>query len=122
MLMLTRTFIVVILLAFTLSTEAKKVVSQEKPVERLNIDSMNKVLLQQQAEFDSMQKENLARIESTEFARSQEQMSRNLDSFVAEQKEQQKKQLRNMYIQLGFGAAMLVILVVGLLRKRKKGN
>ena len=122
MLMLTRTFIVVILLAFTLSTEAKKVVSQEKPVERLNIDSMNKVLLQQQAEFDSMQKENLARIESTEFARSQEQMSRNLDSFVAEQKEQQKKQLRNMYIRLGFGAAMLVILVVGLLRKRKKGN
>lgn len=122
MLMLTRTFIVVILLAFTLSTEAKKVVSQERPAERLNIDSMNKVLLQQQAEFDSMQKENLARIESTEFARSQEQMSRNLDSFVAEQKEQQKKQLRNMYIRLGFGAAMLVILVVGLLRKRKKGN
>lgn len=122
MLMLTRTFIVVILLAFTLSTEAKKVVSQERPVERLNIDSMNKVLLQQQAEFDSMQKENLARIESTEFARSQEQISRNLDSFVAEQKEQQKKQLRNMYIRLGFGAAMLVILVIGLLRKRKKGN
>lgn len=120
--MLTRTFIVIVLVVFTLTTEAKKVVSQERPIERLNIDSMNKVLLQQQAEFDSMQKKNLARIESTEFARSQEQMSRNLDSFVAEQKEQQKKQLRNMYVRLGFGAAMLVILVVGLLRKRKKGN
>ncbi len=115
-----RTAIAIVIMTFYLPMQAKKVVSQERPVERLNIDSMNRVLEQQQAEFDSIQKANLARIESVEFARSQEQMGRNLDAFVQQQHEQEKKQVRNMYLRLGFGLVMLVVLVIGLLRQRSK--
>lgn len=47
------------------------------------------------------------------------QNARNLDAFMAERKVQERKAVKQMYWRLGFGILMLVVLVVGLKRKRK---
>ncbi len=48
------------------------------------------------------------------------QNTRNLNAFLAARKEQERKELKRMYWRLGFGILMLVVLVVGWMRKRKK--
>lgn len=50
----------------------------------------------------------------------QDAMVRNMDSIMRYQKEQRAKQKRAAIIRIAFGAAMLVLLVVGLSRRRKK--
>jgi len=59
---------------------------------------------------DSMRKENL------------EQNNRNLDAFVALQKEREAKEKKRMYFRLGIGILFLAVMVIGLLRKRKKAK
>ncbi|MDB5207007.1 MAG: hypothetical protein JWR72_2082 [Flavisolibacter sp.] len=50
------------------------------------------------------------------------QNSRNLDQFLADMKEQERKEKRQTYIRIGFGAAFLVVLIIGLARRRKIRN
>ena len=59
-------------------------------------------------------------IDSINMARFNEQNNRNLDAFMAERREQEKKQLKAMYLRLAFGGLMLIVLIVGFLRKKKK--
>lgn len=49
-----------------------------------------------------------------------EQMKRNLDSFLQMQKERKAKEKKQAFIRIGIGIAFLVILVIGLSRRRKK--
>jgi hypothetical protein len=51
-----------------------------------------------------------------------EMMQRNLDSLMRVQKERDAKQKKAAMIRIGIGVAFLVILVIGLLRRRKKKN
>jgi len=53
-------------------------------------------------------------------AENMEQMNRNLNRFVQEMKERDKKAKRNAFIRIGIGIFFLVILVIGLVRKKKK--
>lgn len=53
-------------------------------------------------------------------ARSQEQMNRNLDAFVRQQKEREKKEWQRAWMRIGLGMFFLVVLIVGMLRRRKK--
>ena len=48
------------------------------------------------------------------------QNARNLDAFMAERREQENKNKKRMYWRLGFGVLMLVILGVGMARKKKQ--
>ena len=47
------------------------------------------------------------------------QNARNLDAFMAEQKTRERKLSQRMYWRIGFGVLMLVILGVGMARKKK---
>jgi hypothetical protein len=70
---------------------------------------LNDVILQNQYVTDSL---NMVRFT--------EQNTRNLDAFMAQRKQQEKKELKAMYWRLGFGILMFVVLIVGLLRRGKK--
>lgn len=65
---------------------------------------------------------SMQRMDSVNAARNAEQMNRNMDRFMAERKEQQRKQMRGAYMRIGFGVLMMAVLIVGLVRKRKKKN
>lgn len=51
--------------------------------------------------------------------RSMEQNGKNLDRFMADYHERQKKEKRQMYIRLGLAVAFLAVLIVGLTRRKK---
>ena len=56
--------------------------------------------------------------DSINMVRFNEQNARNLDAFMAQRKEQEKKNMQRMYWRLGFGVLMLVVLIVGWRRKK----
>jgi cytochrome c1 len=58
--------------------------------------------------------------DSLNMVRFNEQNSRNLDAFLAQRKEQKKKDMQRMYWRLGFGLMMLVVLIIGWKRKKKQ--
>lgn len=60
------------------------------------------------------------RMDSENRARTNEQMARNLDSFMANRKEQERKNMQRMYLRLGFGVLMLAVLFAGWRRKKKQ--
>ncbi|MES2431780.1 MAG: hypothetical protein V4556_12650 [Bacteroidota bacterium] len=47
------------------------------------------------------------------------QNERNLNAFMAERKEQERKAQKGMYLRIGFGVLMLIVLIIGITRKRK---
>ena len=51
-----------------------------------------------------------------------EQNNRNLDAFMAMQKEREAKQKKAMWIRLGLGVFFLGVLIFGLMRRRKKAT
>lgn len=78
------------------------------------------------AKIDSMTKAlnesinaNMHVTDSLNMVRFNEQNARNLDAFMAQRKVQEQKAMRNMYWRLGFGVLMLIVLIVGLKRKKK---
>lgn len=83
---------------------------QQIAKQRAELDSSSKVT-------DSILLANARRNDSATLARSMEQNTNNLVSFM---KERDRKQKQAMWRNLGIGILMLVVLVVGLLRKRKK--
>ena len=58
--------------------------------------------------------------DSLNMVRFNEQNIRNLDAFMAERKEQERKAMQRMYWRIGFGVLMLVVLIVGWTRKKKQ--
>ncbi len=57
--------------------------------------------------------------DSINMVRFSEQNARNLDAFMAQRKEQEKKAMQRMYWRIGFGVLMLVVLIIGWSRKKK---
>jgi len=72
-------------------------------------DSMRQILAAQMAYQNSIDK-----------VRSMESMSRNLNSFVKEQKARENREWKRAMLRLGIGIFFLIVLIWGLLRKRKK--
>ncbi|MFT3676714.1 MAG: hypothetical protein QM781_12505 [Chitinophagaceae bacterium] len=72
-------------------------------------DSMKQVLAAQMAYQDSVDR-----------VRSMESMSRNLDSFVKEQKARENREWKRAMLRLGIGIFFLIVFIWGMLRKRKK--
>jgi hypothetical protein len=49
-------------------------------------------------------------------------MDRNLSNLVSMQKERERKEKQQVYIRIALGAFFLIVLIVGLTRKRKQKN
>lgn len=69
--------------------------------------------------LQQIMKENQRITDSLNMVQFNKQNARNLDAFMAERKAQERKAAKQMYWRLGFGILMLVVLIVGLRRKRK---
>lgn len=69
---------------------------------------------------DSFLKQQMKRNDSIEMACFNEQNARNLNSFMRDMQERNRKQKRAMWLRLIFGIALLGIGVFSVLRKRKK--
>ena len=61
-------------------------------------------------------------LDRLEIKRSMEQNGKNLDRFMADYQERQKKERKQMYIRLGLGVAFLAVLIVAIVRRRKMKN
>jgi len=72
-------------------------------------DSMQQILAAQMAYQDSIDK-----------VRSMENMNRNLNAFVKEQKARENREWKRAMLRLGIGIFFFIVLIWGLLRKRKK--
>jgi uncharacterized protein YxeA len=48
------------------------------------------------------------------------QNEQNLQAFISAQKEREQKAKQRMYWRIGFGILMLIVLIIGLVRKRNK--
>ena len=68
-----------------------------------------------QTALDSLQNKQADQIQKE----SLEQMDRNSDAFIKMQQEREKKQKQQTYIRITMGALFLVVLIVGLMRRRK---
>ena len=88
-----------------------KIPAQNPPKDSVvsSADSMKQVLAAQMAYQDSVDR-----------ARSMESMSRNLDSFVKEQKVRENREWKRAILRLSIGIFFLIIFIWGMLRKRKK--
>lgn len=91
------------------------------------IEDMQKSIAEQRARLDSSRKatdsflmRQMKRNDSIEMARFNEQNSRNLNSFVKNMQERERKQKRAMWMRLIFGVALLGVGIYAMLRKRKK--
>jgi len=65
---------------------------------------------------------SIQRMDSVNRELSNKQMARNMDAFLAERKEQERKAKQGAYIRIGFGVLMLIVLIVGLRRKKKQAT
>ncbi|MGG9971821.1 hypothetical protein ACQ33O_08530 [Ferruginibacter sp. SUN002] len=63
---------------------------------------------------------SIRRMDSLTRAQSQKQMDRNLEAFMAVQKENQRKAKQGAFIRIGIGILLLVVLIIGLRRKKKQ--
>jgi hypothetical protein len=72
------------------------------------------------AKFNNVIQENMKVKDSLNMEEFSKQNARNLDAFMAERREQEKKIKTRMYWRIGFGILMLVILGVGMARKKKQ--
>ena len=48
-----------------------------------------------------------------------ERNGKNLDQFLSEMRERERKQRVQLYIRIALGAAFLIVLIIGLTRRRK---
>ncbi len=94
--------------SFAQTTDEKKL---RQNIARL--DSQTKAM-------DESMETNMPSMDSVEMARATEQMNGNPDSFRAARKEEQRKQWRGAYLRLGFDILLLILLIVGWVRKKKK--
>lgn len=64
--------------------------------------------------------ESIKTMDSINRELSNKQMARNMDAFMAERKEQERKAKQGAYVRIGFGVLLLVVLIIGLRRKKKQ--
>jgi hypothetical protein len=64
-------------------------------------------------------KHSMHAIDSLNMVEFNRQNERNLNSFMAARKEQERKDMQRMYWRLGFGILMFIVLIVGLSRRKK---
>lgn len=101
-----------LLLCFTLAASSAQVSDRQIKENMAKLDSQTRELNESMARSTHS-------IDSIIMVRSNEQMARNMDSFMAERREQDRRRLKQMYWRLGFGVLMMVVLVVGFVRRRK---
>jgi hypothetical protein len=82
------------------------------------VDSSSKALQEAAKKFQRLE-DSLAKLQ---IQQSLDQNSKSLDLFLADMKEREKKEKRQLYIRIGLGVAFLAIVVYGLVRRRKKKN
>ena len=58
--------------------------------------------------------------DSVRRAKESEQMARNMESFSRHYREQERNRKKQAYVRIGIGVLLLVVLVAGLLRKKRK--
>jgi len=63
--------------------------------------------------------ESMHRIDSLNMVQFNKQNERNLNAFMAARKEQERKDIQRMYWRLGFGVLMFIVLIAGLMRRKK---
>ena len=64
-------------------------------------------------------KNSMHSIDSLNMVEFNRQNERNLNAFMAARKEQERKDIQRMYWRLGFGILMFIVLIVGLMRRKK---
>lgn len=108
-----------LLLATTATLQAKKALPE---VQRINVDSSIAEMQKQQAEFDSAQKAYYAAQESLITQQSLKNMNNNLDEFMRMQREREQSQNKALLIRIGLMLASIVLLIIGLARKKKQAS
>jgi len=63
--------------------------------------------------------ESMHRVDSLNMVEFNKQNERNLNAFMAARKEQERKDIQRMYWRLGFGILMFIVLIGGLMRRKK---
>jgi hypothetical protein len=107
-----RRFLLIVLL-FATST----CFSQDSSVHKRQLIANDSVLMHLQRFDDSVAKDVQEKAQQQEF----ERMNASLNSFAELQREQRAKQKRQTFIRIGIGVAFLILLIVGLRRRAKKG-
>lgn len=64
-------------------------------------------------------KQSMHAVDSLNMVEFNRQNERNLNAFMAARKEQERKNMQRMYWRLGFGILMFIVLIAGLMRKKK---
>lgn len=125
-LILMKTFFVAILFSMVTFCVSAQKRSQPK-LEHIDNEKMQKQIDSSMRELDSMNarindgyKQTMNSMDSINNHLQQEQNDRNLDMFVAMQKENDAKAKKAMWIRLGLGVFFLGVLIFGLMRRRKK--
>lgn len=72
------------------------------------------------AKFNNVIEDNMRVRDSLNMEEFSKQNARNLDAFMVQRREQEKKTTTRMYWRIGFGVIMLVILGAGMARKKKQ--
>jgi hypothetical protein len=110
-----------ILFFFFIITGLSSSAQTDKQLDSLRRSIKNQVAVTESLRVatDSLLIKNAGRNDSIEMAKFNEQNSRSLNSMVQMMKEREEKQRRQMWLRLGLGGLFLVILIIGLLRKRK---
>ncbi len=105
-------YVASLLLCFTLVASSAQVSDRQLKENIAKLDSQTRELNESMARSTQS-------IDSINMVRSNEQMARNMDAFMAERREQDRRRLKQMYWRLGFGVLMMVVLIVGWGRRRK---
>lgn len=107
-------YLLAFLLLFTSVANAQLTDKQLKEMQD-NIVKMDST----SAKLNDVIKENMLVKDSLNMEEFSNQNARNLDAFMAEQKNRERKLSQRMYWRIGFGVLMLIILGVGMARKKK---
>ncbi len=102
-------------LLFSTVANAQLTQKQLKELEegRKKLDTIN-------ANLNASINASIQRMDSVNRVQSNEQMARNMDRFMVERKEQEKKAKRGAYIRIGIGVLLFIVLIIGLRRKKKQ--
>jgi hypothetical protein len=80
-----------------------------------SVDSSSMAIEKITKDLDSFTKES----QQVPLRRQTTQNSKNLDQFLADMKEREKREKRQAYIRIGLGVAFVIVLFIALARRRK---